>query len=106
MPIEARGGGETTTATAPAHLVLSCLNRWHWRPWRRRRRRLSTVQYRPSEMEIVFGLKVPSSDGLCPIHVVTFTLISNLATDCIQKRTGQALLFFFEYNLSPNLISN
>ena len=24
----------------------------------------NTVQYRPSEMEIVFGLKVPSSDGL------------------------------------------
>ena len=23
-----------------------------------------TVQYRPSEKEIVFGLKVPSSDGL------------------------------------------
>ena len=42
---------------------------------------------------------------LCPIHVVTFTLISNLATDYIQKRTGQALLFSFEYNLSPNLIS-
>ena len=41
----------------------------------------------------------------CPIHVVTFTLISNLATDYIQKRTGQALLFSFEYNLSPNLIS-
>ena len=36
---------------------------------------------------------------------VTFTLISNLATDFIQKRTGQALLFSFEYNLSPNLIS-
>ena len=24
---------------------------------------------------------------LCPIHVVTFTWISNLATDYIQKRT-------------------
>ena len=42
---------------------------------------------------------------LCPIHVVTFTLISILATDYIQKRRGQALLFSFEYNLSPNLIS-
>ena len=41
---------------------------------------------------------------LCPIHVVTFTLISNLATDHIQKRTGQALLFSFEYNQLPNLI--
>ena len=26
---------------------------------------------------------------LCPIHVVTFTLISNLATDYIQKRRGE-----------------
>jgi hypothetical protein len=32
-------------------------------------------------------------------------LISILATDYIQKRRGQALLFSFEYNLSPNLIS-
>ena len=38
-------------------------------------------------------------------HVVTFTLISILATDYIQKRRGQALLFSFEYNLPPNLIS-
>ena len=42
---------------------------------------------------------------LCHIHVVTITLISNLVTDYIQKRTGQALFFSFEYNLSPNLIS-
>ena len=42
---------------------------------------------------------------LCPIHVVTFTLISNLATDYIQKRRGELGLFSFEYNLSPNLIS-
>ena len=42
---------------------------------------------------------------LCPIHVVSFTLISNLATDYIQKRRGQAFLFSFEFNLSPNLIS-
>ena len=42
---------------------------------------------------------------LYPIHVVTFTLISNLATDYIQKTTGQALLFSSKYNLSPNLIS-
>ena len=41
----------------------------------------------------------------CPIHVVTFTLISILATDYIQKRRGQALLSSFEYNLLPNLIS-
>ena len=41
----------------------------------------------------------------CPIHVVTFTLISNLATDYIQKRRGEHGLFSFEYNLSPNLIS-
>ena len=43
----------------------------------------------------------------CPIHVVTFTLISNLATDYIQKRRGEESgLFSFEYNLSPKLISN
>ena len=41
----------------------------------------------------------------CPIHVVTFTLISLLVTDYIQKRRGQSLLFSFEYNLLPNLIS-
>ena len=42
---------------------------------------------------------------LCPIHVVTFTLISNLATDYIQKRRGEPGLFSFEYNLSRKLIS-
>ena len=41
----------------------------------------------------------------CPIHVVTFTLISNLATNYIQKRRGEPGMFSFEYNLSPNLIS-
>ena len=46
-----------------------------------------------------------NSKHLCPIHVVTFTLISNLATDYIQKRRGEPGLFSFEYNLSPNLIS-
>ena len=35
----------------------------------------------------------------CPIHLVTFTLISILATDYIQKRRGQTLLLSFEYNL-------
>ena len=45
------------------------------------------------------------TSNFCPIHVVTFTLISILVTDYIQKRRGQALLFSFEYNLSPNLIS-
>ena len=29
----------------------------------------------------------------CPIHVVTFTLISILVTDFIQKKRGQALLY-------------
>ena len=43
--------------------------------------------------------------ALCPIHVITFTLISNLVTDYIQKRRGEPGLFSFEYNLSPNLIS-
>ena len=42
----------------------------------------------------------------CLVHVVTFTLISILVTDYIQKRRGQALFFSFEYNLLPNLISN
>ena len=36
---------------------------------------------------------------LCPIHVLTFTLISILATDYIQKIRGQAPLFCFEYKL-------
>ena len=38
--------------------------------------------------------------ALCPIHVVTCTLISNLVTDYIQKRRGEPGLFFFEYNLA------
>ena len=42
----------------------------------------------------------------CLVHVVTFTLISILVTDYIQKRRGQALVFSFEYNLLPNLILN
>ena len=33
-------------------------------------------------------------------------LMSILVADYIQKRIGQALLFSFEYNLLPNLISN
>ena len=37
--------------------------------------------------------------------VVTFTLTSILATDYIQRRRGQALLFSFEHDLSPNQIS-
>ena len=41
---------------------------------------------------------------LCPIHVLTFKLISNLATEYIQKRRGEPGLFSFEYNLSPKLI--
>ena len=45
------------------------------------------------------------SNVICPIHVVTFTLISNLATAHIQKRRGEPGLFSFEYNLSPKLIS-
>ena len=43
---------------------------------------------------------------LCPIHVLTFTLISILATDYIQKRRVEPGLFSSEYNLSPKLISN
>ena len=30
-----------------------------------------------------------------PIHVVTFTFILILVTDCVQKRRGQALLISF-----------
>ena len=33
-------------------------------------------------------------------------LISNLVTDYIRKRRDQELLFSFEYNLLPNLVSN
>ena len=35
---------------------------------------------------------------LCPILVVTFTLKSNLATDCIEKKRGEPGLFSLEYN--------
>ena len=52
-----------------------------------------------------FRISIYDAQYLCPIHVVTFTLISNLATDYIQKRRGDPGLFSFEYNLSPNLIS-
>jgi hypothetical protein len=45
------------------------------------------------------------AENCCPIHVVTFMLISNLATDYIQKRRGELGLFSFEYNLSQKLIS-
>ena len=34
---------------------------------------------------------------LCPIHVVTFTLISNLATDYIQMRRGEPWLSKSDY---------
>ena len=33
-------------------------------------------------------------------------MVSNLATDYIQKRKGEPRLFSVEYNLLPNLISN
>jgi hypothetical protein len=32
----------------------------------------------------------------CPIHVVTFTLISNLVADYIQKRRGESGLFSYQ----------
>ena len=41
----------------------------------------------------------------CLVHLVHKKLISILVTDHIQKRRGKALLFSFEYNLLPNLIS-
>ena len=46
--------------------------------------------------------QIPKNSDTCSIHVVTFTLISNLATDYIQKRRGEPGPFSFEYNLSPN----
>ena len=43
---------------------------------------------------------------LCPIHVITFNLISILVTNYVQIRRRKVLLFSFEYNnLLPNLIS-
>ena len=42
---------------------------------------------------------------ICPVHLVHKNLISILVTDYILKRSGQALLFSFEYNLLPKLIS-
>ena len=45
--------------------------------------------------------------SLCLGHVLSGkNLISILASDYFQKRRGQALLFSFEYNMLPNLISN
>ena len=41
----------------------------------------------------------------CLIHVVMFSLISNLVSDYIQKRRGEPDLFSFEYNLLPKFIS-
>ena len=41
--------------------------------------------------------------GLYPIHVVRFTLLSNLATFYIQKRRGEPGLFSCEYNLSHKI---
>ena len=58
-----------------------------------------------SMLGIFIALNVWIGSVLCPIHVVTFTLISNLTTDYIQKRRGESGLFSLEYNLSPNLIS-
>ena len=44
--------------------------------------------------------------GLMPGPCSGKNLIPILATDYIQKRKDQALLFSFEYNLLPNLIAN
>ena len=40
--------------------------------------------------------------NICPIHVVTFTLTSNLVTDYIHKRRGEA----FEYMISVTKIAD
>ena len=40
----------------------------------------------------------------CPIHVVTFTLISSLSTDYIQKRRREPGLFSFYYCM-PGIIT-
>ena len=42
---------------------------------------------------------------ICPIQMVSFTLISNSATNYIQKRRGEPGVFSFEYNLLQKLIS-
>ena len=39
------------------------------------------------------------------VDAYALSMLSILATDYIQKRRGQALLFSFEYNQSPNSIS-
>ena len=47
------------------------------------------------------SLQTKKSSDLCPIHVVTLILISNLVSDYIQKRRGEPGLSSFEYNLLP-----
>ena len=45
----------------------------------------------------------------CKANYIPFSsenFISILVTDYVQKRRGQAILFSFEYNMLPNLISN
>ena len=57
----------------------------------------------------VFGSGISVNISGISFHrstIITFTLISNLATDYMQKRRGEPGLFSFEYNLLPNLISN
>ena len=65
----------------------------------------SKSQMTPKSGSVLFLSSSKELLNKCPIHVVTFTLISNLATDYIQKRRGEPGLFSFEYNLSPKLIS-
>ena len=51
-------------------------------------------------LELIHTLLLSWSIPLCPIHVVTFNLISNLVTDYIQKRRGEPGLFSLDLSQS------
>ena len=51
-------------------------------------------------LELIHTLLLSWSIPLCPIHVVTFNLISNLVTDYIQKRRGEPGLFSLDLSRS------
>ena len=85
---------------------LVCFS-WHGIYLKLRKKILLLQAEQSHKMATVFTHTGPwwKNCHFCPIHIVTFTLISNLATDYIQKRRGEPGLFSFEYNLSPKLIS-
>ena len=59
------------------HPPIKSFARFLHEKWKWKDNRYSFIQCKKSAFSSVF----------CPIHVVTFTLISNLATDYIQKRS-------------------